>query len=136
MLRYLLLSLLFSLSFASQTLQRSISSSPTRINPLLATDSASGEISSWIFGSLVKFDANGSITGDMAQSWEFTDDRTLRFHLKKGIRWHDGVPFTAADVLFTWRWLRREDVITPYKSDFKYVESVEAPDDETVVVRY
>ena len=113
-----------------------MSSSPTRINPLLATDSASGEIAAWIFNGLLKFDKNGSIVPDLADSWRFEDNRTLLFRLKKGVRWQDGKPFTAKDVKFTYEWMMSEKVVTPYKSDFKYVKSVEAVDPLTVRVRY
>jgi len=115
---------------------RSMSSSPTRLNPLLATDSASGEITGWIFNGLVKFDENATIVGDLAESWEFEDNRTLLFHLKKGVTWHDGRPFGADDVLFTYRMMMSDKVVTPYKSDFRYVQKVEAEDNRTVRIRY
>jgi peptide/nickel transport system substrate-binding protein len=50
----------------SSTLHLSLGANPSRINPLLATDSASGEISGWIFNGLVKFDKNAEIVGDLA----------------------------------------------------------------------
>ena len=115
---------------------RSMSSSPTRLNPLLATDSASSAITDWIFDGLVKFDANATLVPELAESWRFEDNRTLIFRLRKGVRWHDGTPFTARDVKFTYAFLNSDKVVTPYKSDFKFVESVEAPDDYTVRIRY
>jgi len=73
-----LLIILFSLQlFSSETFHRSMSSSPARINPLLATDSSSSEIASWLFNGLVKFDRDGNIVGDLAQSWHFEDNKTL-----------------------------------------------------------
>ncbi|ADV46998.1 peptide-binding protein [Nitratifractor salsuginis] len=120
----------------SATFHRAISSSPTRLNPLLATDSSSSEIADWIFNGLLKFDADGSIVPDLAQSWHFEDNRTLLFKLRQGVRWHDGHPFTARDVKFTYDFLRSDKVVTPYKSDFKYVKSVETPDEYTVRVHY
>ena len=121
---------------APSDFQRSMSSSPTRLNPLLATDSASAAITDWIFDGLVKFDRNGSIVPDLASSWSFEDNRTLIFHLRHGVRWHDGQPFTARDVAYTYTFMNSDKVVTPYKSDFKYVKSVEALDDYTVRVRY
>ncbi len=52
------------------------------------------------------FDANsgvyGTLTGDLAESWEIsTDQKTWTFHLRPGVTWHDGEPFTANDVKFT-----------------------------------
>jgi len=115
---------------------RSMSSSPTRLNPLLATDSASASIADWIFDGLVKFDQNATITPDLAESWRFEDNRTLLFHLRKGVLWHDGKPFTARDVKFTYEFMNSPKVVTPYKSDFKFVDRVEILDDYTVRVHY
>ena len=133
----LIITLILICSFIySRDFHRFISSSPNRLNPYLATDSASGEISSWIYRGLVKFDKDGNIIPDMAQSWRFEDNKTLIFYLKRGILWHDGVEFSAKDVAFTYKWLNQDSVITPYKSDFKYVLSVEALDKYIVKVTY
>ncbi len=120
----------------SGTFHRAMSSSPTRLNPLLATDTSSSEITDWIFNGLIKFDANGSLAPDLATDWRFEDNRTLLFHLRKGVKWHDGAPFTARDVKSTYDFMRSDKVVTPYKSDFKYVSGVEIVDPHTVRVRY
>jgi len=114
----------------------SISSSPNRINPLLATDSASGEITSWIFNGLVKFDKNAKVIGDLAKSWKFENNTTLIFKLKKGVKWHDGANFSARDVIYTYNLLNSKKISTPYSSDFKEVKSVEQLDDYTIKVVY
>ena len=134
-----LLSFIFTILIAfadSNSFHRSISASPTRINPLLATDSASGEITNWIFNGLVKFDTNGSIAPDLASSWYFEDNKTLIFHLRKGVKWHDGEPFSAKDVKFTYEFMKSKRVITPYKSDFKYVSSIDVIDPYTIKIHY
>jgi peptide/nickel transport system substrate-binding protein len=114
----------------------SISSSPNRINPLLATDSASSEITSWIFNGLVKFDKNAKIVGDLAKEWKFENNTTLIFYLRKDVLWHDGVEFDAKDVLFTYNLLNSKKISTPYSSDFKEVKSVEIVDNYTIKVVY
>ena len=134
--RWIWVLLLVSHLWGEGGFQRSMSSSPTRINPLLATDSASAEIAGWIFNGLLKFDENGSIVTDLAKSWSFENNRTLRFTLRENVRWHDGKPFTAEDVKFTYDWMISDKVVTPYKSDFKYVKSVEALDNRTVRIHY
>ncbi len=124
-------------AYAKNTvLELSISSSPARINPLLATDSASAEIADWIFSGLVKFDKNGKFIPDLAQNYTFESSTSLRFELKKDIKWHDGKDFTAEDVLFTYHLMQNPKLVTPYKDDFKYVKSVEAVDRYTVRVTY
>jgi ABC-type transport system substrate-binding protein len=60
----------------------------------------------------------------------------IRFNLRDGVRWHDGAPFTSADVAFTYRAIMNEKVASPRRSDFELVDSVETPDARTVVVRY
>lgn len=66
----------------------------------------------------------------------FKAEPIIRFTLRKGVRWHDGVPFTSADVAFTCRAIIDEKVASPRRSDFELVDSVETPDPQTVVVRY
>ena len=135
MIRIVLLFLLpFSL-FASP-LHLSLGASPSRINPLLATDSASAEIANWIFNGLVKFDKDANIVGDLAESFQFKDDTHLLFHLRKNVRWHDGHPFTSEDVVFTYTLSQSPKLFTPYSSEFRYVESVRAVDRYTVEVIY
>jgi len=102
----------------------------------LATDSASGEISSWIFNALVKYDKNGKVAPELAKSYEFEDDKTLIFHLRKDVKWSDGKPFTAKDVLFTYKTIISPKVFTPYADDFKDVKSVEMVDKYTIKVKY
>ena len=63
--------LIASLSWAGpKDFHRSMSSSPTRLNPLLATDSASAMITDWIFDGLVRFDKNATIVPDLAERWD------------------------------------------------------------------
>jgi len=120
----------------SSTLHLSISANPSRVNPILATDSASGTIAEWVFDSLLDYDKNANIRLKLAESYEFKDDTTLIFKLKKGIKWHDGAPFTSQDVVFTYQTITSPKIFTPYSSDFRYVKSVKALDPYTVEVKY
>ncbi|MFA6823118.1 MAG: peptide-binding protein, partial [Geobacter sp.] len=61
---------------------------------------------------------------------------TITFRLRRNVRWHDGAPFTARDVLYTYRVIIDPKTPTAYSEDFKQVASVTAPDPFTVVVRY
>ncbi len=132
----ILLFLLLIISINASEFRASISSSPNRINPLLATDSASSEIADWIFNGLVKFDKDAKIVSDLAKSWKFENNTTLLFKLRKNIKWHDGVKFTAKDVLFTFNLLNSKKISTPYASDFKEVKRVEVLDDYTIKIEY
>ncbi len=125
------------LLLAASTLHLATSSNPSRINPIIATDSASGEIAGFIFNGLVKYDKDGKeIVGDLAESYRFEDNRTVVFRLRHNVKWHDGAPFTAQDVVFTYDIINDPSVVSPYTSTFRMVESVTAVDDHTVKVVY
>jgi len=66
----------------------------------------------------------------------FKAEPIIRFNLREGVRWHDGAPFTSADVAFTYRAIMDDKVASPRRSDFELVSSVATPDLHTVVVRY
>ena len=131
--------ILFFIPFllSATTLHLATSSNPSRLNPILATDSASGEITGFLFNGLVKYDKDGrKIIGDLAESYYFEDNRTLVFKLRKGVLWHDGAPFTSRDVVFTYDIINDPSVVSPYTSTFRRVESVTAIDPYTVKVVY
>jgi peptide/nickel transport system substrate-binding protein len=75
---------------------------PRGLNPLL--DKAGwNEVSSVILGRLVRPDHKGRLEGDLAKSWSVSaDGKTYTFELDEKAVWHDGQPFTADDVIFTW----------------------------------
>lgn len=60
----------------------------------------------------------------------------LRFQLRDDVRWHDGVPFTSADCVFTYDAIMDEKTVSPVKSDFDSIGSVSAPGPYEFVVRY
>src|SRR5207244_4642485 len=65
---------------------------------------ASHEVGNQIYSGLITFDKDLNPVGDLAESWEFSRDcRDLTFRLRPGVKWHDGRPFTADDVVFTWQ---------------------------------
>lgn len=108
-----------------------------RLLPLLASDSASGDISGWIYNGLTKYDRNIKITGDLAESWDVSSDGLqIVFHLRKGVLWHDGAEFSADDVLFTYNTVIDPRIPTPYSSNFGPVQRVEVIDRYTVKVLY
>lgn len=109
----------------------------SRLNPLLASDSASGDICGYVFNGLVKYDKNLRLVGDLAASWEIRrGGLEILFHLRPGVRWHDGRPFTSRDVAFTYKVLIDPAVATPFGADFADVARLETPDDLTVRVTY
>ena len=73
-----------------------------QLNPSLQASTGVYIIGGKIQESLVDLDANGHPVGVLAESWESSKDgKTITFKLRKGVTWHDGKPFTSADVAFT-----------------------------------
>ncbi|HEY5974301.1 MAG TPA: peptide-binding protein [Geobacteraceae bacterium] len=110
---------------------------PSTLVPLLASDASSHAVAGQVYNGLLKYDKNLQLTGDLADSWDVAPDGlTITFHLRRGVRWHDGQPFTTRDVLYTYRVTIDPKTPTAYAEDFKQVQSVTAPDPYTVRVTY
>jgi peptide/nickel transport system substrate-binding protein len=136
-MKLLFLLSLFTISLLASTLHLATSSNPARLNPLLATDSSSSEITGFIFNGLVKYDKDSKeIIGDLAKKFYFKDDKTLVFELRKNVKWQDGKPFSAADVLFTYKTLISDKIASPYSSGFRFVKDVKILDKYTIEVDY
>ena len=133
----ILLYLFLSINLFASTLHLATSSNPSRINPILATDSSSSEIAGFIFNGLIKYDKDSStIIGDLAKEFYYENDTTLIFKLRDDVRWHDGEKFTAKDVVFTYKTIISPKISTPYAASFRFVKNVEALDEYTIKVRY
>ncbi|MFC1624506.1 peptide-binding protein [Candidatus Omnitrophota bacterium] len=110
---------------------------PRTFIPILASDSASGAICGLVFNGLIKYDKDLNLTGDLAKEWEVSEDGLeITFFLQRGVRWHDGEPFTSKDVEFTYKSLIDPDVRTPYSGDFRMVKRLEVIDDYTLKILY
>lgn len=110
---------------------------PSTLLPLLASDSASRDVTGEIYNGLVRYDRNLKLEGDLAESWEISrDGLIITFHLRRGVKWHDGQPFTSRDVLYTYRITIDPKTPTAYAENFKQVKLAEAPDPYTFRVIY
>ncbi len=135
-MKFLTYYLLLLTYLSASTLNLSMSSSPSRLNPILANDSASSEISDWLFNGLFKYDKDGTPTVDLAKSYEFKTPTHLIIKLKEDVLWHDNVKFTSKDVIFTYEKIIDPKVFNSIKSNFQQVKSVKALDDYTIEVIY
>lgn len=135
-MKFLTYYLLLLTYLSASTLNLSMSSSPSRLNPILANDSASSEISDWLFNGLFKYDKDGTPTVDLAKSYEFKTPTHLIIKLKENVLWHDNVKFTSKDVIFTYEKIIDPKVFNSIKSNFQQVKSVKALDDYTIEVIY
>src|SRR3989338_9150029 len=94
------------------------------------------------FDPLKKQESLDTIVGDLAEKWSWQDNyRNLVFFLRRGVKWHDGTPFTSKDVKYTFDMIREAPDaqaklrINPRKAWYANVEAIEAPDPHTVVFR-
>ncbi|MCB0195292.1 MAG: peptide ABC transporter substrate-binding protein [Anaerolineae bacterium] len=76
---------------------------PQFINPLLMQyNQVDQDLSALIFNGLTSMDGQGNLEPDLAKSWDVSEDGlSYTFRLRTDVRWHDGQPFSAEDVLFT-----------------------------------
>ena len=110
---------------------------PSTLIPILASDSASHEVAGHVYNGLLRYDKNLKLEGVLAETWEVSSDGlTITFHLRKGVKWHDGRPFTSHDVLYTYRVIIDPKTPTAYADAFKQVKSADAPDQYTFRVTY
>jgi peptide/nickel transport system substrate-binding protein len=112
-----------------------IESMPTNLDPRIGTDGPSERIDGLIFDSLVELDAQRIPHGDLAETWETPDPLTYVFHLRSGVKFHDGRVLTSADVKYTFDSIMSASVTSPKRGTFRLVKSVETPDAATVLFR-
>ncbi|MEM3427321.1 MAG: ABC transporter substrate-binding protein [Candidatus Bathyarchaeia archaeon] len=109
---------------------------PLTINPIFLSDLSSHMISNLVFRGLVSLDRSGTVKPELAESWEIKDERTLIFRLRKNAFWHDGTPFRARDVIFTYKLLNSGKVASPRKGSLGPIVEIKEVDDFTVKVTY
>jgi peptide/nickel transport system substrate-binding protein len=110
---------------------------PGHFNPAITTAAQVHAVADSLFNGLVALDRDSNPIPDLATDWTIEDEgRTYVFRLASGVRWHDGQPFTSADVKFTF-----EKVLLRHHARTKaglggVLERVEAPDPHTAIFRF
>ncbi|WP_118134236.1 ABC transporter substrate-binding protein [Oceanicella sp. SM1341] len=108
---------------------------PPILQLALNQQTPTGVVGGKIYESLLSYDLKLTPGPQLAESWEMSEDGlTYTFHLVKNAKWHDGEPFTAADVVFTCDDFLKE-VHPRARATFDRCESITAPDDYTVVFK-
>jgi len=111
---------------------------PLRLNPLLeGANDVDASLDALIFAGLTLLDDQGRALPNLAGRWDISDDgRTYVFHLRPNLLWHDGIPLTAADVLFTYRLASDPDLTPPPPLARVLADAIlSAPDVQTLVVQ-
>jgi peptide/nickel transport system substrate-binding protein len=105
--------------------------------PFLADDVSSSSICALVYNGLTKVDKDLSIVGDLAESWDVTNEGlSITFYLRKNVRWHDGKPFTAKDVSFTYKTILDPETGCPYISNYAGIKKIEVLDAHTIRFDY
>jgi peptide/nickel transport system substrate-binding protein len=117
------------------TLTWGVAYKPTIINPVFTTQSVSASLQGLIFNQLIRWNAKGKIEPDLAESWDISQDGlTYTFHLRKGVKFHDGVEFSAEDVKFTFDKIIDPQIDSPFRSFFELVKEFKVIDKYTFQV--
>jgi peptide/nickel transport system substrate-binding protein len=107
---------------------------PTTFNPVLKGDDDGHLIYQNVFDGLLELNINSEVIPGLAESWDISDDGLVyTFHLAEGVKWHDGEPFTSADVKYTYERIMSDNGFNGATLS-NALESIECPDDNTVVL--
>jgi peptide/nickel transport system substrate-binding protein len=121
---------------ARTTLRVGWSSEPDKMNPLTSWSTEAYEVLSLVYDNLLGYDENLKTENQLAESFEYsTDGLSITYHLRPDVTWHDGEPFTSADVKFTFE-LIKDGNLGAYAQWLTGMTGVETPDDQTVVVSF
>ena len=105
----------------------------TRINPAMDEH---GEINVLLFNGLTAHDGDNQVVPGLAESWDYDETTyTYTFHIRDGIHWHDGEPFTAKDVQFTIEAIMDPDNGSENAPNYEDVEEITVVDDQTISFR-
>jgi peptide/nickel transport system substrate-binding protein len=116
-------------------------SEPDHLNPYLSQMDVTYDLASLLYSFLIVADDRGRLTGDLAvapptieNGGISRDGRTYVYHLRHGIVWHDGVPFTAHDVVASWRAVMDPRHNTLHREGYDRIVAIDVPDQYTAVV--
>lgn len=115
-----------------------LGSAPASLSLIGKTDTRGGVLAEQISDSLLQYDAEMKLVPRVAESWEHSaDGKDVVFRIREGVRWHDGAPVRAADVVHTIEMVSDPAVESRgWSFYFEELESIEAVDDRTVRARY
>ncbi|MDQ2818630.1 MAG: peptide ABC transporter substrate-binding protein [Candidatus Eremiobacteraeota bacterium] len=118
-----------------------ISEEPHSMNPVLAQNDDERQIAHLMFDLLIDVDERGRqipalalAVPTVANGGVSRDGRTITYHLRRGVRWQDGAPFSSRDVRFTWRAIMAKESNVQSVHGYDIITAIDTPDDHTAVV--
>jgi len=108
---------------------------PNSLDPRQGNDETSARISQLVFNALVRIGDDFRPRPDLAERLEHPDPLTYVAHLRPGVRFHDGRPLTARDVVYTFAAFLDPAYLSPFKGAYRTLASVTARDELTVEFR-
>jgi peptide/nickel transport system substrate-binding protein len=117
------------------TLKVGWSSEPDTMNPLTSYSTEAAEVLQLVYDKLSDYDAQLGVVPGLAESTTFAADGTITYHLRSGVKWHDGQPFTADDVVFTFSTIH-DQALSQYAQWLQQMTDVSAQDPSTVLVSF
>lgn len=116
-----------------------IATEPWDLDPAIRTDTGSGYLIKNIYDPLIELDQDNEPTSEfaLAEGWEWKNGaRAIVLYLRKGVTFHDGTDFTAADVKYNIEWQLDPENNAPNKGLLGPIESIEIIDDYTLKVNF
>ncbi len=105
----------------------------TNMNPLYALDGVNLAASRLLFNGLLRYDEQGQLVGDLAESWSSdTTGRVYNVTLRPNVTWHDGTPLTSSDVVYTFTIAQHPDTRSPLNISWRGI-TISAIDERTVM---
>jgi peptide/nickel transport system substrate-binding protein len=109
--------------------------SPDTLNPGAATLAEAYTLFELVYSSMYELNLDGTYSPDLAKSLDVSaDGKVLTFTIRDDLKWHDGQPVTAQDVVFSYQFYQKHEDFPFMPVYTEYFESVAAPDDQTVVL--
>ncbi|NDV19005.1 ABC transporter substrate-binding protein [Pseudodesulfovibrio sp. JC047] len=108
------------------TLKLAMDADPVSLDPQVQLSGGMLQLSHMVYDSLVRYDQDMNFVPRLATKWERIDDRTMRFHLREGVKFHSGNDFTAEDVVFSLNRLKRSEDFKGLFEPFTGAEIVDA----------
>jgi peptide/nickel transport system substrate-binding protein len=115
---------------AENVLRWASATEPLSFDPHAANTQPTAAATNQVYEPLVDFNSNYEIEPALAVAWKLTSPTTWQFDLRQGVRFHDGAPFTAEDVVFSLH--RAQSETSDFKGDLPPITAIEVVDDDTV----